>query len=102
VIELPNRIKAYTDCRTRKEFEDFMFVKYIQSEIIKCSCHSGKADSLRDAYSHYQHCNYYPFCHAISRALDWSEKHEEVKADGMTTNGIPSKTKVLGILPNEL
>ena len=26
----------------------------------------------------------------------------EVKADGTTTDGIPSKTKVLGILPNEL
>lgn len=27
---------------------------------------------------------------------------KEVKADGTTTDGIPSKTKVLGILPNEL
>ena len=26
----------------------------------------------------------------------------EVKTDGTTTDGIPSKTKVLGILPNEL
>jgi hypothetical protein len=26
----------------------------------------------------------------------------EVKVDGTTTDGIPSKTKVLGILPNEL
>jgi hypothetical protein len=29
-------------------------------------------------------------------------KQVEVKADGTTTDGIPSKTKVLGILPNEL
>ena len=29
-------------------------------------------------------------------------KESEVKADGTTTDGIPSKTKVLGILPNEL
>lgn len=31
-----------------------------------------------------------------------SKKRLEVKVDGTTTNGIPSKTKVLGILPNEL
>lgn len=30
------------------------------------------------------------------------EDKKEVKADGTTTDGIPSKTKVLGILPNEL
>lgn len=30
------------------------------------------------------------------------EDKSEVKADGTTTDGIPSKTKVLGILPNEL
>lgn len=33
---------------------------------------------------------------------DSLEDKKEVKVDGMTTDGIPSKTKVLGILPNEL
>jgi len=38
---------------------------------------------------------------AEAMATQWSNKLE-VKADGTTTDGIPSKTKVLGILPNEL
>lgn len=33
---------------------------------------------------------------------DSLDTKKEVKADGTTTDGIPSKTKVLGILPNEL
>jgi len=36
----------------------------------------------------------------IAKAM--AEQWSEVKADGTTTDGIPSKTKVLGILPNEL
>ena len=34
--------------------------------------------------------------------IDCLNKRKEVKVDGTTTDGIPSKTKVLGILPNEL
>jgi hypothetical protein len=37
----------------------------------------------------------------IWKKLKDSLENKEVKADG-TTDGIPSKTKVLGILPNEL
>ena len=77
MIILPNRIKAYTDCKTRKEFEDFMFVKYIQSKIIKCSCDDSFAENFKDASSHYQHCEYFRFCHGITRALDWcGKKHD--------------------------
>jgi DNA modification methylase len=37
-----------------------------------------------------------------SNAISISKKRLEVRAEGTTTDGIPSKTKVLGILPNEL
>jgi len=41
----------------------------------------------------------YCFKHKLKDSI---EDKKEVKADGLTTDGIPSKTKVLGILPNEL
>jgi hypothetical protein len=41
------------------------------------------------------------FVEVLESAIFYLE-NKEVKADGTTTDGIPSKTKVLGILPNEL
>ena len=41
----------------------------------------------------------------LPKQIVFEEVNKEVKADGTTTDGIPSKTKVLGILgilPNEL
>ena len=39
---------------------------------------------------------------AVERRISVTQTKLEVKADGTTTDGIPSKTKVLGIMPNEL
>ena len=65
-------------------------------------CGNSKCKNYGETWDlkHHSMC---PFCpKEIKPTLIKERILLEVKADGTTTDGIPSKTKVLGILPNEL
>ena len=70
-------MKTYKDCKTRREFEDFIFSAFVQFYNLKCNCDEGIEDNFRNASSHYSRCDYWKICHAISRALDWSEEYKK-------------------------
>ena len=64
----------YKDCKTREEFENYMFNVFKEHYNLKCTCDEGIEITFREAASHYQRCDYWKFCHATQRALDWSLK----------------------------
>lgn len=65
--------KTFRDCKTRKEFENFLFRVYTEHYGLKCTCDEcGPEIDFRQAAGHYNHCNYSKFCHAVNRAIEWS------------------------------
>jgi len=87
---------TFKDYKNRREFEQYLFECYVKYYELTCNCDDGIEATFFDASSHYQRCNYWKFCHAVNRSLDWSELKNKKK------DGIPPSVKTEGILPNEL
>lgn len=64
--------KTLLDCKTRKEFENYLFEAFAQYYGLTCTCDEGIETEFRDAASHYQRCAYWKFCHAVNRSLEWA------------------------------
>lgn len=65
--------ETFKDCKTKKEFQEFIFSKYKKHYGLKCTCDDHLDANFNEAAGHYHHCDCWKFCHAINRALDWSE-----------------------------
>lgn len=67
------KMQSYKECVTEKDFQDFIFFKYVDHYNLICTCGEGIEINFNDASSHYQRCDYWKFCHSINRALEWSK-----------------------------
>jgi hypothetical protein len=90
--------------------EKLLVLKKLRIEIQDCWYDNQKRGSVKPIYWSKEQCDLFgKLCRAHNVAIMQNQYDsmdilykKEVKADGTTTDGIPSKTKVLGILPNEL
>jgi hypothetical protein len=89
------------DCKTRKEFSNYLLNVFIAYYGLRCTCDEIQDWDFNSAAGHYQKCDLWRFCHIVSRCLDWAEAHPDTKQTEVT-NGLPPTAKAVGIRPTTL
>ena len=77
----PLNIDTFKDCKTRKDFENYMLNVYIAHYGLRCTCEDAQDWDFNNASGHYHHCDLWLFTHIVSRCLDWAEEIKLISAN---------------------
>ena len=78
-LERLNKLKeksnfnVFKDCKTRKEFSNYILNVYIAYYGLRCTCSDIQDWDFNNAGGHYHRCDLWKFVHLVDRCLDWSE-----------------------------
>lgn len=73
VIVAQSEPDNWMNCKSRREFEQYLFRSFVRHYGLTCTCDEGIESDVFQAGGHYQRCAYWKFCHTMSRSLDWAE-----------------------------
>jgi hypothetical protein len=74
------------DCKTRKEFSNYMLNVFIAYYGLRCTCDDIQDWEFNSASGHYQKCDLWRFCHIVNRCLDWAKAHPDTKQTEITND----------------
>lgn len=76
IKDMGEDIHIFKDCRTRKEFSDYMLNIFIAYYGLRCTCDDVQDWDFNTASGHYQKCDLWKFTHIVNRCLDWADAQD--------------------------
>ena len=83
---------SFKDCKTRKEFSDYMLRVFIAYHGLRCTCDDCMDWDFSNAGGHYHHCDLYKFSYIVNRCLDWAEHHNKIENKPCEVSGNSSQS----------